>query len=241
MKRVLTLILTALLLFTVTALAESPAYTPEMAAQKVAIAAVKVKYGLTTDLLGLFTPQIIITEADTRVAFYPASYLPVDRIGVYEVVLTDSTIDVHWTHDGQDPYLWQSDDIFSEYWGARQLQTCLNVQGIWRFFVEENQEAFTPHDRLDGVNFTIGTRKDASMYILDAYALADAAVMDMYGLTIYEAEALEHDYEADVLLLEDGTRLWRLTLASPSRCFSVFINDATGEVFDIIFSTSGNG
>lgn len=241
MKRLLTLLLTVLLLFTATALAESPAYTPEMAAQKVAIAAVKVKYGLTTDMLGLFSPQITVTEAETRVAFYPSSILPVNRIGVYEVVITDGAIDVKWTHDAQDPHFWQSKDIFSDCWGAGQLQNCLDVQGIWRFFVDENQQAFNPPARLDSVNFTIGTRQDVTMRSYTVTALADAAVVDMYGLTVYEVEALDHDHEKEVLLLEDGTRLWQVTLSSASRCFSVFINDATGEVFDIIFSTGGNG
>lgn len=241
MKRLLTLLLTALLLFTATALSESPAYTPEMAAQKVAIAAVKVKYGLTTDMLGLFYPQITITEAEARVQFFPSSILPVDRIGVYEVVLTKDAIDVHWTHDGEDPHFWQSDDLFSEFWGAQQLQICLDVKGIWQLFIDEDQQAVDPPGRLDNVAFTIGNRQDAGTYIHTAYALADVAVMDMFGLTVYEVEALEHDYEADLLLLEDGTRLWRLTLSSASRCFVVFINDANCLVYDVILSTGGNG
>ena len=241
MKKILSLLLMLSMLFALTTSAEAPAYSPEMYAQKVAIAAVKVKYGLTTDILGLFFPQVTITEDETRVAFYPSSSLPVDRIGVYEVVLTKGAITIRWTHDGEDPYLWQSDDLFSDFWGARQLQICLDVQGIWNFFVDENQEAYNPPARLDNISFDIGTRRDAATYIHTAYALADAAVMDMYGLTIYEVEALEHDYEADLLLLEDGTRLWRLTLASASRCFTVFINDANCMVYDVILSTGGNG
>ena len=88
MKRVVSLLLLFLLL-SLAASAETPVYSREMQAQKVAVAAVKVKYGITTDMLGLFSPQITITENETCVAFYPNDYLPVGRIGVYEVVLTE--------------------------------------------------------------------------------------------------------------------------------------------------------
>ena len=74
-----------------------------------------------------------------------------------------------------------------------------------------------------------------------AMALADAAIADMYGLTVYEVEAMDHDHEIDAILQEDGTKLCRVTITSASRCFYVFINDATGEVYDISFSTGGNG
>jgi len=241
MKRVLALCLTVLLLFTVTALAEAPVYTQEMRVQKIAIAAIKVKYGLTTDMIGLFYPEITQTENGTWVAFYPSGVLPVDRIGVYEVVITDQDVVVQWTHEDKDPYLWQSDDLFSECWGAAQLQICLDVQGIWSFFTDENQEWYNPPARLDNVEFTIGTRKDAFMRASKVTALADAAVRDMYGLTVYEVDAMDHDHEMDLLLLPDGMRLWRVTISSASRCFTVFINDATGAVFDVIFSTGGNG
>lgn len=241
MKKLLSLLLMLSLLLVVTASAEAPVYSPEMKVQKIAIAAIKVKYGLTTDMIGLFYPEITVTEDKTRVAFYPSSILPVDRIGVYEVVLAKDSIDVKWTHDAQDPYIWQSADIFSEYWGARQLQICLDIPGIWSFFTDEKQETYNPPARLDSVNFTWGIRQDMTMRATRAMALADAAIADMYGLTVYEVDAMDHNHELDVLLLEDGTKLCRVTITSASCCFSVFINDATGEVYDISFSTGGNG
>lgn len=240
MKKLLILLL-AFMLAAPAVMAEAPVYTQEMLAQRIAIAAIKVKYGLTTDMIGLFYPEITVAEGKTRVAFYPSSILPVDRIGVYEVILTDGSIYWSWTHDGEVPRSWQSNDMFSEHWGARQLQACLDLPGIWRFFVDENQETYNPPARLDSVNFTVGTRKDAAMQSSKAIDLANAAVADMYGLTVYEVEALDHNHELELLLLEDGTKLWRVTLSSATRCFSVFINDATGEVFDVIFSTGGNG
>ncbi len=240
MKRFLSLIL-IVMLFLPSAMAEAPVYTQEMLAQRIAIATVKVKYGLTTDMIGLFYPEITAKENEIRVAFYPSSILPVDRIGVYEVVLADGSIRWSWTHSAEDPHSWQSNDIFSDVWGARQLQACLDLPGIWNLFVDEKQQAYNPPGMLDGVNFTIGTEKDASMRSSRVVALADAAVMDMYGLTIYEVEAMDHNHGRELLLLEDGTKLWRVMLTNASRCFSVFINDDTAEVFDICFSTGGNG
>lgn len=243
MKRVLSLILLLTVLCSLTASAEEPLYTSQMQAQKIAIAALKVKYGLTTDMIGLFYPEITVTENATRVVFYPSTILPEGRIGVYEVVVTDQGVVTQWTHDDQDPYAWQSRDMFSAYWGAGQLQICLDVQGIWDFFTEENPERHVPVGLLDEVEFTLGNRKelDLSLRASKVAKLADAAIRDMYGLTVYEVDAMDHDHEMDVLLLPDGTVLWRVMVSSASRCFSVCINDATGEIFDIVFSTGGNG
>ena len=243
MKKLISLILLLTLLCSLTASAEAPVYTHNMQAQKIAIAALKVKYGLTTDMIGLFYPEITVTENATWVAFYPSTILPAGRIGVYEVIINDQGVVVQWTHDDQDPHFWQSRDLFSEYWGAWHLQLCLDVQGIWNFFEEENREFHVPVGLLDKVEFTLGNRKelDLTMRASKAAKLADAAIADMYGLTVYEVEAMDHDHEMDVLLLADGTKLWRVMVSSASRCFSVYINDATGEIFDIIFSTGGNG
>ena len=241
MRKLISWILMLAMLCGLTASAEAPIYTQNMQAQKIAVATLKVKYGLTTDIIGLFYPEITVTEGETRVAFYPSSILPADRIGVYQVFLAAGDIRWSWTHDDQDPYLWQSRDLFSDYWGAGQLQICLDVPGIWQFFEEENKVFHDPVGLLDNVEFTLGTRQDVNMRANKVMALADAAVADMYGLTVYEVDAMDHNHDLDVLLLADGTKLWRVTISSASRCFSVYINDTTGEVFDVIFSTGGNG
>lgn len=241
MKKLLSLLLMLSMLLAATASAEAPVYTQNMQAQKIAVAALKVKYGFTTDIIGLFYPEIRLTENATWVSFYPSTSLPAGRIGVYEVIISDQGVVVQWTHDDQDPYLWQSRDLFSEYWGAGQLQICLDVPGIWQFFEKENQEYHVPVGLLDNAEFTFGTRQNATMRATKVMALADAAVADMYGLTVYEVDAMDHNHELEVLLLADGTKLWRVMISSASRCFSVFINDATGQIFDIVFSTGGNG
>lgn len=242
MKRMLILAL-ALMLCCSAALAEAPSYSPEMAAKKQAIAAVKDKYGFTTDVFGLFAIYATVEEDHARVQFIPHEYLPVQRIGEYDAVITGDRVQLSWTHDQQDPMYWQSDVLDSPCWGVRQLDAArLSGGGSWLAeYLPEDYEP-VPLPSVYGTHaFTLTQTAPEDLPLEEASALADAALADVFGLSPQDVALLDHAIEPDMLLDENGLRLWRLTIADAERCFSVLVNAATGEIFDIVLTTGGNG
>lgn len=241
MKRILALLLMAVLLLTAAA-AEELALSPALEAKMRAMEAIREKYGFTNEVLGMFTLYVTQEEASFCVKAMPNNYLPVDRIGEYTVTLTAKAAQVAWTLDDQDPALWQSDALDSPCWGVRQLDQIRLSYGVGldKYLPEDYQPSPMPPE-YGTLTFRLQAPQDSDLPLAQAEALADAAIALVYSMPQADVRALDHTLDPDLLLASDGTRLWRITYADMERCFSVLINTATGEVFDIVLTTGGNG
>ena len=252
MKRMLTILLAALLLYTA-ALAEDVALSPELTAQKLAVAALHDQYGLTMTSLGLFAVDVL-SEGDARVVHYrPHSYLPVERIGEYTVRVQSGQAEAVWTHDSADAAQWQSADMNSPAWGEAQLQAILAAGGTgWLapYYTTDEDPAEPPslYDRLafhrhstDAEELPAGLGLEKALTRTEALRLADAALTAVYGLTDADVAAMDHNMDAYYLTLTDGRVLWDLNIADSSCGFIVLVDAASGEVFHIDLFTGGNG
>ena len=241
MKRILSLLLVLALLLPV-ALAEEITLSPALQAKKLALDAIKEKYGFTNDTFGLFTLYVTTEKAGAHVRLIPNSYLPIDRIGEYEVAVSDGRAAASWTHDDQDPAYWQSDIMDSPCWGAKQLNVIrLSCgEGLDEYLPDNYAPAPMPPE-YGGLTFALSAPQDSDMSQTEAMHLADAAIGQVYGLPAEEISFLDHDMEPDMLVTSKGQRLWNFIFADAERCFIVYIDAATGEAFDVALTTGGNG
>ena len=240
MKRVLAFVLMMMLLLS-SALAEEVVLSPNMEAERIAVAALKDKYGLTNDLFGLFVPYVTATENGTVVKYLPQAYLPARLVGEYEVQIAGGQVMASWTHDDQDPMFWQSDMLDSPCWGAKQLNMVRLSYEVLMDFLPEDYEPIELPEKHGELIFEWVEPTAEDILAEDALALADAAIRAVYNLPSEEIRLLDHTLEPDMLLASDGQRLWRFFLGDPERSFVVMVNAATGEVFDITLSTGGVG
>lgn len=254
MKRMqrLTAVLLAAVLLCCTAAAEGVALSSNLEAQKVAIAALREKYGLSLDSLGLFTVDVVLEGDVATVCYKPDLFLPVERIGEYIIRIAGGQVDVAWTHDDKDAALWQSDDPESPAWGAKLLQACLSNDTSWMVPYRSRSEDAVPvvsfYDRLDFNRYyseadtlppTVAG--DDALTLPQAGEMADAALMEVYGMTGTEVAALDHDMDAYYLDCSGGQVLWELTFADSERCFIILVDALTKEVSHITLITGGNG
>ena len=240
MKRMLILLLVCLLLIPV-ALAEEVVLSPNMEAERIAVAALKDKYGLTNDLFGLFVPYVASIENGVIVRYLPQAYLPANIVGEYEVQIIDGQATASWTHDDQDPMFWQSDMLDSPCWGAKQLNQVRLSSAVLADFIPADYIPVELPDKHGNLTFEWVEPTAEDMPAEEAMALADAAMKAVYNLPPEEIRLLDHTLEPAMLLASDGQRLWRFSFGDPERYFDVMVNASTGEIFAVTITTGGNG
>lgn len=217
-------------------------YSPAAAAKKLATQAMYDTYGFDRSTLGLLYGVV----TDEGVRFYPDSYLPVERIGEYLVTIDGEVATATWSHDDKDAAMWQSGDPAAPVWGVKQLAAYLAVdpgeRGNWLAAYATAAlpaPAVTPVPQAPtGLN--IVEQQDGDLPLAQAQAYADAALMDVYGMTEGEVAAIDHDVYACVIL-ENGRRIWDLTYGDSEGMYYIQMDAATGEILDIGMSTGGNG
>ena len=236
------LMMLCIALLTPAVLAEEVVISPALEAKRLTIAAMKDKYGFTNDVLGLFYMYVTQEEDAVCVRLLPAEYLPADIVGQYEVVITGGQAEAAWSHDDQNPMYWQSDILDSPCWGARQLNMIRlsSGEGLDLYLPEGYEPDPLPSEYGD-LTFERVVFQDGDLPPEEVLSLADTALQLVYNLPPEEIHLLDHDLEPALLLASDGQRLWKISLADPERFFSVLINAATGEVFDVSLSTGGQG
>ena len=217
-------------------------YSPAANAKKLATQAMYDTYGFDRSTLGLL--QGVVTADGVR--YYPDSYLPVERIGEYLVKIDGETVTATWSHDDKDAVLWQSGDPAAPVWGVKQLAAYLAVdpgeRGDWLAAYTVTalpMPAATPvPETMAGVNTVAQEQND--LPLAQAMAYADAALMDVYGMTEGEVAAIDHDVDARVIV-ENARRIWSLTYGDGEGMYYIKLDAATGEILDIGMSTGGNG
>lgn len=243
MKRILTLLVTLMLLLSA-ALADAPAYSPEMTALKTANALMYEKYGFTWRTLGVLTTEITSAE-DSTIVTYRSYLLPASRMGKYTVTISGGQANITWTHEGADAAQWQSGDPESPIWGAAQVESYLAQGGGERsrwlkpYFAANEQQADPPP--MYGDRFSIAPHNDGDIPLEQARYAADAALTDIFALSADDASKLDRTVDACAVQSEDGRRLWSLTYADYESCFYIHIDAATGEVVYITHQAGGNG
>lgn len=217
-------------------------YSPAANAKKLAAQAMYDAYGFDRSTLGLLYGVV----TDEGVRYYPDSYLPVERIGEYLVKIDGDTATATWTHDDKDTALWQSGDPNATIWGVKQLAAYLAVdpreRGDWLAAYTTAAlplPVVTPVPKemtgLDTVE-----QRTGDLSLAQAMAYADAALMDVYGMTEGDVAAIDHDVDARVIM-ESGRRIWMLTYGDGEGMYYIRLDATTGEILDIGMSTGGNG
>lgn len=246
MKRKMTMVLALaaalVMMASVAVAAVVVTYSPAASAKKLATQAMYDTYGFDRSTLGLLYG--VVTEDGVR--YYPDSYLPVERIGEYLVKIEGENATATWTHDDKDAALWQSGDPNASVWGVKQLAAYLAVdpgeRSDWLVpytTTALSVPAITPVPKaptdLDTVEEQTG-----DLTLAQAMAYADAALMDVYGMTEGEVVAIDHDVDARVIV-ENGRRVWMLTYGDAEGMYYINLDASTGEILDIGMSTGGNG
>ena len=243
-KGVVIALIVLLCMSTVAAAVTLLTYSPEVKAQKMAMEALQAKYGLTRSSFGLFTVECSEDEDGTHVWYRANVYLPVERVGDYHVLLVDGKAEAWWTHDDKDPALWKGGSPESPYWGDKQLQAYLNAPnpGEWlQPYLTPAQDDMALPSFYDTLDFTVVQKEETDMSFREAQALADAALMDVYGMTAEEVARYDHYLDGRILLCADGQRLWEITIADYAGAYTVLLDVRTGEIVHVMLTTGGNG
>lgn len=89
--------------------------------------AVQNQYGLSDEMMDLFTYAPVKDEGNT-VARFTMNLMHGDQLGEYTVMrLTDGSLGAAWSHDDADQALVASGSLASPAWGAKQLERILHL------------------------------------------------------------------------------------------------------------------
>lgn len=248
MKRMLTLLLAALLLCPLPVLCEeAPRMVPEMTALRTANQALMDRYGLTLPALGLFDSHVDLC-GETAIVTYTGNAIPSALTGTYYVIIAPHGVQVLWTCDGS-LVPWQDGELDSPVWGMPQLQKYLATSSM------ERHEIFSPYfpeelDTLAAFEEAGGSYHDvtsANAGAADsAKVLARRAVISMYDLTQEQANALA-TYGGDTRLVRypDRHGEWEVMLhledGTEEVSFWVVIHAETGLILNVVVSSGGVG
>lgn len=203
-----------MLMLATTAIALTLIFSARFDTQQEARRAVMNKYGLTDEMLDLFTYADADAHTDV-VATFTMTNAHNDRLGVYTVRrAADGTLEATWNHDGADAALLSSGSLASPAWGAKQLERILpmyreqavrwtQVLNISELSLEECAALDAPLLEAQDAGMLIHIVPDENdLSAEQAEKLARSAITDKYGVS---ADALSA-YEARIsFFLYGGT------------------------------------
>lgn len=251
MKRIIPLILALLLIFSCTALAEEPAFSPEVEALYKANTALMDKYGHTHATLGLFAPKVHLYGNTALITYAINDGNVSDRLaGEYFVLITEDTAHAFWSHDDADASLWQSGDLTSPAWGVKQLTAYLDESPMTRFdFCDSYASAHYPTALNSEYAATPiePVSKDNRASAEQAVAQAHLALQRMYGLSDEITARL--DWYADMsyaIHYRDGRSEWFLMLQDNADVldpisYTITLDTKTHQVMRIRHASGGVG
>lgn len=221
-------------------------YGKGVQAQKEANSILMDKYGFSSESLGLFVVETSVDEHGTHVRYSALPFLPMDRIGEYEVLITRDGTECTWSHDNKDPALWKSGEPECPYWGEKQLQAYLavdvNERNEWLAgYLAEGFEPVDPPSVYDTLDYTVIEPDEGDLTSRQVREYAKTAVIDVYGLTEEDAAQLEVTIFPQLLRCTDGKRLWDVGFGTYECSFRVLVDAETGEVVHIKMESGGNG
>lgn len=133
-----------LVLMAAVALAVGLRYSANYTALQTARQAATEQYGLTTEMLTLFTEKEIKPGHQWILEVPGGGFLQSDKMGAYTLTMNDDhEATVSWTHDGVDAALWRNGDLSAPVWGAPQLEQVLERYHYYRAWQEDQREDMT--------------------------------------------------------------------------------------------------
>ncbi len=243
MKRIISLLLTLMMLCGA-ALADAPAYSPALAAEKLAIHAMYEQYDFTLETLGVFS--IISAEKDGAwYVSFQTILLPYSRVGQYDAVVKGDDVTLTWTHDGTDVDHTTGDPECA-VWCPAQIETYLAThyteRHIWiRPYFKVDRDHHNVYDEIWGtMGLTRIPEDDEKPVPDDLRAAANAAVMDVYGMTEEQFAYFERA-DRDMAIAPDGRTYFWLTYPGMDMFINVLVDAETNEVISIDLYSGGNG
>ncbi len=157
--------------------------------------AVQTKYGLTDEMLDLFTYEAVDTENDT-VASFTMRIAHSERLGSYTVRrLGSGEPDATWSHDGADQTLLDSGSLASPAWGAKQLEHILplyrqhatgwtNASDYDALTLREKADLDAPLLQMQELGMLINIEpNEGDLSAQEAESIARKAIAEKYGVT----------------------------------------------------------
>ena len=218
------LIAAAVLCLSVTALAAGLIFSPKYDAVRLANDAVKAKYGLTDELIGILLRRAEVREDGTATVTYEAfdeNDFPADRIGIYTVDVKGNRADASWSHDGDST----EGGLLAEAYGAEQLtmlayhyEETLDEMvrlGIRNAEPRESRYGMTPEEQEEyrkalaesetyRKQDLADAEKAGTVTVEEAVKIARKAIREEYRLTEAQAGKLSWDPEDAMVLAEEG-------------------------------------
>lgn len=206
---VIAAILTVLMLGT--AIAWGISFSARYQAQRQAADAIKSSYGLSYEMLDLFTTERDNT-ADGWIIRYTSNAMYGKELGVYTAEKkSDGTVKAAWSHDNADQELVASGDLSSPAWGAKQLERILplyhermqnwkNIQNYEALTLEEKAALDAPLLEVPNSDLLINILPTDNDVTVEAAAqIAHDAVKEKYGvseetLSAYQISTAFHQY-----------------------------------------------
>lgn len=173
-----------------TALALGLGFSARFNAQQQARCAVMERYGLTDEMMDLFTYE----AQQDGTARFTMQLINADRLGEYTAAFADGAWTATWSHDDADDALLQSGDLSSPAWGAKQLERLLpmyrqreenwsQVLDIGQLTLEERAALDAPMLTAQGITSMINIAPSEGDILPDeAERLARGAVENQYGV-----------------------------------------------------------
>ena len=241
LSRALIFAIVLMIMLATTAFALTLHFSKGMSGQLQARQAVQQQYGLTDEMIDLFTYEAVDGE-DGTVARFTMNLMHGDKLGEYTVSrLPDGSLSARWSHDDADQELLLSGSLTSPAWGAKQLErllplyreTMINWQATLNYgelTLEERAALDAPMLEAQETGALICIAPDATDLSVDAAEqIAREAVTDKYGVT---AEDLSACRAAVSFYLYGGQerREYRFDWYGPSGNWTVYVASPSGAV-----------
>lgn len=234
-KRTVALVLALMLMLCGTAVALTLRYSARFDLERHARGILSSKYGLTSEMIDLYSPRVEQGEDGWTVRFVP--YQWEDLMGVYTVTgSANGSTQATWSHDGEEP----SESI----WGPEELQRFMDAKKALHeaeaqtqidkssLTFEERAAIHAPMLGVTGLNWRADiVPGEDDLQPEEAERLARQAVMDKYGIS---EEALD-GYEVTVyfyMYTESKTRQYQFELFGGPDRFMIEISSPEGEILD---------
>ena len=231
-KRAVVLVLVLMLAICGTAVALTLRYSARFDLERHARGVLSSKYGLTSDMLDLFTSYVEQREDGWTVRFAPIAWK--DLMGEYTVTDGADEITVAtWSHDGAEPS--------RSVWGPEELQMFMDARKAQHaaealtldassLTLEERAAIDAPVLALDGINWRVNIVPGTDdLQPEDAERLARQVVMDSYGVS----EDALRGYKTDTyfyMYTGEGRRQYRIDFHGDAGVFFVNISSPEGEI-----------
>ena len=234
----------AIILMTVivgTALALGITFSIRYQIQRQAAEAVKSTYGLTDEMLDLFTYRRENTE-NGWIASFESNAFHQKELGFYTVEKeADGTLSVTWSNDNADQELVASGELTSPAWGVKQLARIISFyrQHLDRWKNVQNMDDLSLEDKaaLDaplmeaqeiGLLINIVPEKD-DIPVETAKEIARKAVMGKYGIS---GDALSKKKNSVSFYLYGGTdrREYRISMEGLDDSYVINVSSPDGNV-----------